>query len=183
MLRSSFLRTGIVRICAALALAGFTATALPAIATAQDPRPPVLLNTTVSGATIDYTIDNVPNRRDTFPVIRGECTTAVVDVLVAAPILAPAAIDTISGREPDVFALLQRLIADGALAAGPRIQIASSTGQITGSFPDLPRGIYAVGTICNINPISGEFDPALFDISPAVVIDLRSGSSAPAPMP
>ncbi|MBF6160835.1 hypothetical protein IU438_06425 [Nocardia cyriacigeorgica] len=183
MLRSSFFRIGIARICAAVALGVVTATALPAVAAAQEPRPPVDLNTSVSGSTIDYTIDNVPNRRDTFPVIRGECTTAVVNVLVAAPILAPAAIDTLSGREPDVFALLQRLIAEGALTAGPRIQLASSTGQISGSFTDIPRGVYVVGTICNINPLGGQFDPNLFDFSPSVVVDTRSGSSAPVPAP
>ncbi|NEW25284.1 hypothetical protein [Nocardia cyriacigeorgica] len=181
MLRSRSFRSTIARVCAVLALTGLATTALPAVAAAQDPRPPVSLTATVSGTTIDYTIDNVPNRRDVFPVIRGECTTAVVDVLVAAPILAPAAIDTLSGREPDVFALLQRLIAEGALAAGPRIQLASATGQITGSFPGLPRGVYVVGTICNLNPLSAEFDPNLFDFTPAVVTDLRSGSSAPAP--
>ncbi|MGI5221020.1 hypothetical protein [Nocardia sp. CA-290969] len=179
MVRSGFFRFGLGAAVAAFVLAVFAAI-FPAVATAQDTRPAIALSATVSGTTIDYTVANVPNRRDTFPVIPGECTTVLVNTAVAAPILAPAAVDTLSGREPDAFALLQRLITDGAVTAGPRVQFASATGHVTGSFTDIPRGIYLVATVCNISPISGEFRPELLDIVPVVVTDLPSGSAAPA---
>ena len=179
MVRSSFFRIGI-----GAALAAFVLTVLaaifPAVAAAQDVRPAISLAATVSGTTVDYTVANVPNRRDTFPVIPGECTTVLVNTAVAAPILAPAAVDTLSGREPDAFALLQRLIAAGAVAAGPRVQFASTAGQVIGSFTDIPRGVYLVATICNVSPISGEFRPELLDIVPVVVTDLRAGSATSA---
>ncbi|MFE3542902.1 hypothetical protein ACFXK0_08030 [Nocardia sp. NPDC059177] len=168
-------RSGIACAAAALAMLSFPATAF------AQPAPdnlPVDLTTTVTGTTIDYTVTDVPNRRDTFPVIRGECTTAAVDTIAAAPILGTAALNSLSGRQPDAPDLLQRLIAAGAVAAGPRIQIASNTGEITGSFPGLARGVYVVVTLCNINPFGFEFDPDLFDASPAVVTDLGSGSGS-----
>lgn len=177
MVRSSFFRFGIGAAVAAFVLAIFAAL-FPAVAGAQDARPAISLSATVSGTTIGYTVDNVPNRRDTFPVIPGECTTVLVNTAVAAPILAPAAVDSLSGREPDTYALLQRLIAEGALAAGPRIQFAAA-GQVTGSFTDIPRGVYLVATVCNVSPISGEFRPELLDIVPVVVTDLPAGSAAP----
>ncbi|MFI1460913.1 hypothetical protein [Nocardia carnea] len=178
MVRSSFFRIGIGAAVAAFVLAVLAAI-FPAAAAAQDAHPAVTLSATVSGTTIDYTVAGVPNRRDTFPVIPGECTTVLVNTAVAAPILAPAAVDTLSGREPDAFALLQRLIAEGAVTAGPRVQFAAA-GQVTGSFTDIPRGVYLVATVCNLSPISGEFRPELLDIAPVVVTDLRAGSAAPA---
>lgn len=178
MVRSSFFRIGLGAAVAAFVLAVFAAI-FPAAAAAQDTRPAITLAATVSGTTIDYTVHNVPHRRDTFPVIPGECTTVLVNTAVAAPILAPAAVDTLSGREPDAFALLQRLIADGAVTAGPRVQFASA-GQVAGSFTDIPRGVYLVATLCNVSPISGEFRPELLDIVPVVVTDLPAGSAAAA---
>ncbi|NKY58448.1 hypothetical protein [Nocardia flavorosea] len=178
MVRSGFFRIGIGAAVAAFVLAVLTAI-FPAAAAAQDAPPAIALSATASGTTIDYTVTNIPNRRDTFPVIPGECTTVLVNTAVAAPILAPAAVDTLSGREPDAFALLQRLIADGAVTAGPRVQFATA-GQVTGSFTDIPRGVYLVATVCNVSPLSGEFRPELLDIVPVVVTDLRSGSAAPA---
>ncbi|MGY0497420.1 hypothetical protein ACWZHB_02845 [Nocardia sp. FBN12] len=162
----------------AAGLAVLSILAFPAAAFAQTAPQvvPVELNTTVSGAEIDYAVLNVPNRRDVFPVIRGECTTAAVDTIAAAPILGAAGLDSLSGRRPDAPDLLQRLIAAGAVAAGPRIQLASYDGRITGEFTDMARGVYVVVTLCNISPIGFEFDPNLFDFSPAVVTDLRSGS-------
>ena len=177
MVRSSFFRIGIGAAVAAFLLAVFAAI-FPATAAAQD-IPAISLSATASGTTIDYTVTNVPNRRDTFPVIPGECTTVLVNTAVAAPILAPAAVDTLSGREPDAFALLQRLIAEGTVTAGPRVQFAAA-GQVTGSFADIPRGVYLVATVCNVSPLSGEFRPELLDIVPVVVTDLRAGSAAPA---
>ncbi|MFI5715720.1 hypothetical protein [Nocardia sp. NPDC051750] len=179
MVRSSFFRIGIGAAVAAFVLTVLAAI-FPAVAAAQDTRTPIALAATVTGTTIDYTVDNVPNRRDTFPVIRGECTTVLVNTAVAAPILAPAAVETLSGREIDAYDLLQRLITDGAITAGPRIQFASETGQVTGSFTDTPRGVYLVATLCNMRPISGEFEPELLDIVPVVVADLRAGSATPA---
>lgn len=178
MVRSGFLRFGLGAAVAAFVLAVFAAI-FPAAAAAQDTRPAIALSATVSGTTIDYTVANVPNRRDAFPIIPGECTTVLMNTAVAAPILAPAAVDSLSGREPDTYALLQRLIAEGALAAGPRIQFAAA-GQVTGSFTDIPRGVYLVATVCNVSPLSGEFRPELLDIVPVVVTDLPSGSAAPA---
>ncbi len=177
MVRSSFFRIGIGTAVAAFLLAVFAAI-FPATAAAQD-TPAISLSARASGTTIDYTVTDVPNRRDTFPVIPGECTTVLVNTAVAAPILAPAAVDTLSGREPDAFALLQRLIAEGAVTAGPRVQFAAA-GQVTGSFTGIPRGVYLVATVCNVTPLSGEFRPELLDIVPVVVTDLRAGSAASA---
>ncbi|MEU1984802.1 hypothetical protein [Nocardia sp. NPDC019395] len=180
MVRSSFLRMGIGAAVAAFVLA-LIAAIYPAAATAQDIRTPIALSATVSGTTVDYRVDNVPNRRDTFPVVRGECTTVLVNTAVAAPILAPAAVDTLSGRESDTFELLQRLITDGAVTAGPRIQFASSTGQVTGSFTDIAPGVYLVATVGNISPIRGEFRPELLDIVPVIVTGAHSDSATTAP--
>lgn len=178
MVRAGFFRIGIGAAVAAFVLAVLAAV-FPATAAAQDAAPAISLSATVAGTTIDYTVTGVPNRRDTFPVIPGECTTVLVNTAVAAPVLAPAAVDTLSGREPDAFALLQRLIADGAVTAGPRVQF-SAAGQVTGSFTDIPRGVYLVATVCNVSPLSGEFRPELLDIVPVVVTDLPTGSAASA---
>ncbi|MEU4313099.1 hypothetical protein [Nocardia sp. NPDC024068] len=172
----SVLRLGLGATFAALMLAVLAAL-FPAAAAGQDVRPAISLSAGVSGTTIEYTVSDIPNRRNNFPVIPGECTTVLVDTLAAAPALTPAAVDSLSGRTPDAFALLQRLIADGTVAAGPQIQFASA-GRVTGSFTDIPRGVYLVATVCNISPVSGEFVPELVDIVPAVVTDLHSGSVA-----
>ncbi|MGW0180815.1 hypothetical protein [Nocardia sp. NPDC003345] len=173
----SVLRLGLGATFAALVLAVLAAL-FPAAAAAQDTRPAVTLSAGVSGTTIDYTVADIPNRRNNFPVIPGECTTVLVDTLAAAPALAPAAVDSLAGRNPDAFALLQRLIADGAVAAGPRIQFASGAGQVTGSFTGVPAGVYLVATVCNIAPVSGGFVPELVDMVPVVVTGLPTGSAA-----
>lgn len=178
MVRSSFFRIGIRAAIAAFVLA-VLATISPSANAAQDVRPAIALSASVSGTTIDYTVANIPHRRDTFPVVPGECTTVLVDTAAAAPVLAPAAVDSLSGREPDVFALLQRLIADGAVAAGPRVQFASATGQVSGSFTEVPPGVYLVATVSNMSPLSGEFRPELLDIVPVVVTETQPGTATP----
>ena len=175
MLGSSFLRMGIGAACTALVLALLTAL-FPATAAAQEPAPTITLTTEVSGNSVDYAVTNIPNRRDTFPVIPGECTTVLVDTLAAAPALGTTAVETLGGRDLDALHILRQLIAEGAVTAGPRIQFSSAAGQVTGRFTELQPGVYLVATVCNVHPLSGEFQPELFDIAPVIVTGPRAAT-------
>ncbi len=108
----------------------------------------------VDGRSITYTITDVPR----VPLVGsitlpGSCTTAVVDALRAAPIVGPVLLDYILGNpDVDVLALLQQLDDADAITAINLLRGANRDNVVSGTFEDVPNGVYAVVSVCNLNP-------------------------------
>ncbi|AZG47608.1 hypothetical protein [Gordonia insulae] len=166
-------------ILAAFAVVAFTA---PAVADASPPRPgatPVVgaakgvgFSVQVTGRQIKYTVTDVPR---SSIISRGFCSTAVVDVIKAAPIIGPSLISLIQGGPVDVVKLLTDLAEADAVTASHLARFATSAAPntVTGTFDDIPNGLYAILTVCNL-------DPDLYGVTGAFVLGegLNYGSSA-----
>ena len=130
---------------------------VPAVADAQ-PRPGstqvvgvakgVGYSIKVTGRDIAYTATNVPRVNVLIP---GACTTAVIDAVKAAPIVGPDIIALVQGQSVDVVKLLTELNDAKAVAATHLAKFADKNGTVTGTFEDLPDGLYAVMSVCNLN--------------------------------
>lgn len=123
---------------------------VPAIGIAQG----IGYSVQVNGLSITYTVTGVPR----VPLIGsvtlpGSCTTAVVDAVRAAPVVGPVLLDYILGNpDIDVLALLQELEDAGAITAIHLLRGANGDNVVSGTFEDIPIGVYAVVSICNLNP-------------------------------
>lgn len=143
------LRSFLTRSLTALAAAFAVAVAVPAPGLAQPAPTPVLgissgigFSTLTVGDTVNYRVTGVPRF--------GNCLTALIDMIAAAPIIGPSLIDTISGGSVDAAALIQKLIDSDVIAAPPQLRLARD-GEISDSFRGVPVGVYAVATVCNLN--------------------------------
>ncbi|MEE4023583.1 hypothetical protein V1Y59_10890 [Gordonia sp. PKS22-38] len=125
----------------------------------------------VSGREISYTVTEVP--RTLGGILPGACTTAVVDVVRAAPIVGPDIIAIVLGQSIDVLALLQAVDDADAITATDLLTPANRDGTVTGTFDNIPDGLYAVMSVCNLNP-------DLYGLTGAFVLGdgLNYGSSA-----
>ncbi|NLG55515.1 MAG: hypothetical protein GX542_07675 [Rhodococcus sp.] len=130
----------------------------------------VSLSAQVRGANVDYTVTNVPSRI-LFP---SECVTVLVDVPRAGEALAPHVIDLILSNDIDALGLISDLRSRGAVV-GTDLKVTYS-GSVSGSFRDVPAGVYGVLTNCAIT-LSG-FDPNRADYEGIVVFGNGSGSSS-----
>lgn len=156
MIRNALARTVLV-----LATVAATGLAAPALvdATPAEPVPAVAIargigySVQVDGLSITYTATDVPR----VPLVGsltlpGSCTTAVVDAVRAAPVVGPVLLDYLVGNpDIDVLALLRELGDAGAITAIQPLQGANRDNVVSGTFQDIPRGVYAVVSICNLN--------------------------------
>ena len=104
----------------------------------------------VSGLDITYRATRVPTVRNPIPILPdlpGSCSTVVADVVKVLPVL-PDLLELIN--KGDIADLIAKLIADDLVTQVDLLRIASA-GVVTGTFSDLPRGTYLVGSVCNAN--------------------------------
>ena len=158
------LRNMPARIMLTVAIVTATICAAPALVNAKPAEPGVVpavafaqgigYSVQVSDHSITYTVTDVPRVPLIGPVtLPGSCTTAVVDAVKAVPVVGPVLLDYILGNpDIDVLALLQELDNAGAITAVHLLRGANSENVVSGTFDDVPKGVYAVVSICNLNP-------------------------------
>lgn len=163
MNRTVFVHISPIRLLVVLGGLLLIVTAVPAVAQATPQRHPVVgssgsadllsfersegigYQVTVEGNDITYRATGVPR----VVVLPGSCATAVVDVLRALPVLGPDILAVLRGADPDIAALLEKVIANNLITRLDPIRVADREGTATHTFTDLPRGFYAVLTVCN----------------------------------
>ena len=180
MRRNVLVRNVLVRSALAVVAVFTLAFSATAVAHAQPLRPgttPVVgladgvgYSIDVSGRTISYTVTDVPRISRLVP---GFCTSAVIDAVKAAPIIGPDIIALVQGQSVNVVALLAALRDADAITATHLGRFANGDGVVTGTFEDIPDGLYAVMSVCNL-------DPDLYGLTGAFVLGdgLDYGSSA-----
>jgi|GEM_PF-4242790 len=156
------LRNVLARSVFVLATVFATGLAAPALVTAKpaEPVPAIGIaqgigySVQVNGLSVTYTVTGVPRVPVVGPItLPGSCTTAVVDAVRAAPVVGPVLLDYILGNpDIDVLALLQELDDAGAITAIHLLRTANGENVVSGTFEDIPIGVYAVVSVCNLNP-------------------------------
>lgn len=132
----------------------------------------VALGATVTAQGIEYTVVNVPSRSVLGQTIQGECTTLLVDAVLAWGVVSPQ-LDEILAGDVDVVALLAELNAKGAVLSS---QLRTASGGVAGGeFVDVERGAYVLLTNCTIT-LDG-FNPDRFDYDGVLVFGDGLGSS------
>lgn len=134
------------------------------------------LTVTVVDSNVRYGITGVPR----FVLVPGTCITTLIDVVAAAQVVGPQAIDIITSGGPDLPRLIQDLRGSNAIAGGPNVQLAGiSNQQVNGSFNSVAPGLYALVAWCGsaIN-LFDPIDPNLFNYQAVVIEPSGSGSSS-----
>ncbi|MCX5043058.1 hypothetical protein OG921_07735 [Aldersonia sp. NBC_00410] len=148
MRRNLFIR------CVTAAVASVTVLlAAPAIAAAAPaPAQPVLPGVGFSngighkaeaqGNSVRYTATGVPGYLGVFP---GSCQTGLVNAVTAAPIIGGSIADLLAGNP---FGLITALLESGSFVAFHPLVIADKDGTVTGTFANVPTGLYVVVSSC-----------------------------------
>ncbi|EOM77784.1 hypothetical protein DW322_21175 [Rhodococcus rhodnii] len=114
--------------------------------------PPVEIRVTADTDAVNYEITNVPR------VVLGPfnspgiCSSTLIDVVKAAPVVGPSVVDVILGNPVDYLAIIAQLGEAGAVVdTNPVERANSSTNTVTSDFSPVDRGLYAAATICNLD--------------------------------